>query len=129
MSSNQRVNERASAVDVTEGQNRLAWSIAETSRQLSVCERTVRRMLESKELSYVRIRGAFQRPIKTIEELLDEPILNRDNYSCAGPDVQETGTRHISANKVHTGGHRSSMQTAREGDALLEPPSARKGRP
>ena len=129
MSSSQRVNERVSAVDMTEGQNRLAWSIAETARQLSVHERTVRRMLESKELPYVRTWGAFRIPIKFIENLLGEPTSNKENYSCAGPGMQETGTRHISANKVHTGGHRSSMQTAREVDALLEPPSARKGRP
>ena len=107
----------------------LAWDIRTTAQKLSVHERTVRRMLDSHELPCIRIRGAIRIPVKAVEQLLEPPLLPRDNYPRAGSAVQGASTCPISAKKVRTGGHRLSMQAERELDALLEPPTVGKRKP
>ena len=47
----------------------ILWDIKTTARKLSICMKTVRRMLESEELPFVKVRGSVRIPVKAVEEL------------------------------------------------------------
>ena len=47
----------------------ILWDVKTTARKLSICTKTVRRMLESEELPFVKVRGSVRIPVKAVEEL------------------------------------------------------------
>ena len=105
----------------------LLWNVSEAARQLAVCPRTVSRLIATGAFPMVRIG---RRKYVSKQAVLDwVESQTRYNSRCAGSAVQGASTCHISARKVRSGGHLSQMQTERELDALLEPPTARKRKP
>ncbi|HIO18240.1 MAG TPA: DNA-binding protein [Gammaproteobacteria bacterium] len=107
--------------------DQLLWSVSETARQLDVCQKTVHRLIDKGAFPVVRYG---RRIYLSRESILDwVKSQTRYNLGCVGSAVQGASTCHISAKTVRTGGHLSQMQTERELDALLEPPTARKRRP
>ena len=119
-------NEEGDAKLQGENETRL-WTVREVADHFNVSEETIRRLYKSGGLPHIRIGRCIRVPKQAVLDWVQGQTLY--NLECAGSDVQEKSTCHISANKVRTGGHRSPMQTAKELDALLEPPSARKRKP
>ncbi|MBU56358.1 MAG: hypothetical protein CL392_07495 [Acidiferrobacteraceae bacterium] len=103
---------------------KLLWTLEETASQLSVHPRTVARLIEKGKLPVVRIGRAVRIEKQSVCHFIDQQ--RRYNEPCAGSAVQGESTCPISAKPVCTGGRHSSTQTARELDALLEPPTAKK---
>ena len=106
---------------------KLLWTIDETASQLSVHPRTVARLIEKGKLPVVRIGRAVRIEKKSVCQFIDQE--RRYNERCAGSAVQGESTCPISAKTVCSGGRRSPTQTARELDALLEPPTTKKQKP
>ena len=103
---------------------KLLWTIEETALQLSVHPKTISRLIENGKLPVVRIGRAVRIEKKSVCHFIDQQ--RRYNKPCAGSAVQGESTCPISAKTVCSDGRRSSTQTARELDALLEPPTAKK---
>ena len=104
----------------------LVWDKRTVAQKLSVSERTVTRLVDRGELAFVHIGRSIRIPVDSVHKLLDSPALKGDNHSRVGSAVQEKSICHISAKTVRIGGQRSPTQAAKELDALLEPPTARK---
>ena len=100
------------------------WTVGEAAEYLNVCEGTIRRDINIGELPYLRIRECIRLPKQAVLGWVKDQT--RYNARCAGSVVQEKSTCHINAKTVRTGGRRSPTQAAKELDALLEPPTARK---
>ena len=105
----------------------ILWTVGEAAKYLNVCEGTIRRDINSGELPHLRIRGCIRVPKQAVSDWVESQT--RYNSMCVGSAVQGASTCHISAKTVRTGGHLTQMQTERELDALLEPPTARKRKP
>ena len=105
----------------------LLWNVSEAARQLAVCPRTVSRLIATGAFPMVRI--GRQKYVSKQAVLDWVEAQTRYNSRCAGSAVQGASTCHKNARKVRSGGHLSQMQTERELDALLEPPTARKRKP
>ena len=104
----------------------LLWDKRTVAKKLSVSERTVTRLVDRGELTSVHIGRSIRISVDSVHELLDSPALKGDNHSRVGSAVQEKSICHINAKTVGSGGRHSPTQAAKELDALLEPPTARK---
>jgi len=104
--------------------DQLVWDVKTTAGKLGVSTAHVYDLIGRGKLPSIRLGRIIRVPVKAITELLDEPIPESDNYSCAGPAVQEKSTCHISASerevRASSGGYRSPMQTVNELESLLE---------
>ena len=105
----------------------LLWTISDAAKHLAVHTRTVSRLIDKGTLPSVRVGRCLRIPKRFVLEWIEEQT--RYNSSCAGSVVQGASTCHISAGKVRSGGRLTQMQTERELDALLKPPTARKRKP
>jgi len=105
----------------------LLLTVKAAADRLSVCTRTIERMVDAGELPKVKVRGASRIPVQALCSWVDRHTQLQDNGACAGPDVQ-TGdsTCHTSVMTVTSGGLVSPHQTARELGDLLERKSVRK---
>ena len=90
-------------------------------------EAPVSRLVAENILPSVKFGRAIRVPKQAVLDWIEGQT--RYNWGCVGSAVQGASTCHISARKVRSGGHLSQMQTERELDALLEPPTARKRTP
>ena len=105
----------------------LLWATSEVARQLQVSTKTISRLIAQGQLPFIHIGSSIRIQKTDVFEYLERQ--KRYNLGRVGSAVQEKSTCHINAKKVRIGGHRSLMQTAKELDVLLEPPSARKRKP
>ena len=107
----------------------LVWDKRTVAKKLSVSERTVTRLVDRGKLACVHIGRSIRIPVDSVHKLLDSPALKGDNHSRVGSAVPEKSICHINAKTVRIGGQRSPTQAAKELDALLELPTARKRKP
>ena len=106
---------------------KILWTKKEVAQKFQVSTKTISRLIAQGQLPFIQIGSSIRIQKTDVFAFLERQ--KQYNLGCAGPAVQEKSTCHISANKVRFGGHRSPMQTAKELDALLEPPSARQRKP
>lgn len=108
----------------------LLWDLKEAARQLGgVSTRTIRRLIERRELPAVRVLGRVCVPAAAVREWIDRKMQPAHNQECAGPGVRkEVKACHTVAKIVPFGGSASSTQAAKELDALLEQRTARRPR-
>ena len=106
---------------------RIFWTKKEVADHLHVSTKTISRLIAQGELPFIQIGRSIRIQKTDVFAFLERQ--KQYNLGCVGSAVQEKSTCHINAKKARIGGHRSSMQTAKELDALLEPPSARKRKP
>lgn len=107
----------------------LLWSLEETARQLGgISTRTVRRMIESGELSAVKIRRSLKIIPDSVKSCIDNNTTFSDTDSCMSGGRQPKGKRKWHTNeKTHrTGGSLSEIRAEKEFNALLEQRTARK---
>ncbi len=105
----------------------LLWSRSDAAVQLGISDRKVDELIKEGTLPSMSIGRRVLVPRPAVLDWVEAQP--RYNSRCAGSAVQGASTCHISAKKVRSGGHLSQMRTARELDALLEPPIARKQKP
>ena len=98
------------------------------AKMLSVSERTVSRLVEDGSIESFRIGRLIRIPMSSVSSFMESSLSAGDNQSCVGSAVQEKSICPINAKTVRSGGCLSQIQAAKELDALLEPPIARKRR-
>ncbi len=105
----------------------LLLTVKQAAHQLSVCPRTVTRMLEKGELPKVKVRGAVRIPAKALAQWVEQSTRLPDNGHRAGPVVRKgESTCHLSVKTASSGGQLLSHRAAKELDDLLERKTARK---
>jgi len=106
----------------------LLWDLEEAARQLGgVSTRTIRRLIERRELPAVRVLGRVCVPAAAVREWIDRKMQPAHNQECAGPGVRKEVTAcHTVAKIVPFGGSASLTQAAKELDVLLARRIARK---
>jgi len=108
----------------------LLWDLAETARQLGVCQRTVRRMLDRGVLPRLKMGRTVRIPRQAVERYVQEHLEMRHNQPGVEPAVRGgPSTCHIDAKTGPSGGRVSPTRAAKEVDALLERRTGRKRRP
>lgn len=119
----------------------LLWSLDEAARQLGgVSTRTVRRLIDRRQLAVVRIGRTVRVEVASVRAYVERSMRPAHNLTCAGPNVpykgegtcrsaNRGGIRTASTNvpTLRTTGRRTSTQAARELDALLVSESQLKG--
>ena len=105
-------------------QEELLWTQKEVGKALGLSTKTVSRHIARGELPTVKIGRSIKVPKASV--LVWIQAQTRYNYGCVGSAVQEKSICHINAKTVGSGGRHSPTQAAKELDALLEPPTARK---
>ena len=117
----------------------LLWDLEETARQLGgVSTRTVRRLVQQREIAGVRVRSRVMVSPESVRAYLAQQITGSDNPARAGRDVRERSTCRKSARHGTwtvstgertrpTGGRPTWTRAARELDALLASGSQSRG--
>ncbi|MBK1722799.1 hypothetical protein CKO23_11145 [Thiocystis violacea] len=114
----------------------LLLTLDHAAKRLSVSPRTVRRLIDARELLPVRIGRSLRVTADSVQAYVDRYIPVGNNSGCVGPDVQEASTCRENASRTRmastvvpirrSGGRPTSTQAESALDALLERPSGRK---
>lgn len=106
----------------------LLWSLNETAKQLGgVSVRTVRRMVEQRELSSCPVRGRVLVVPESVHAFVASKTQQAHNPECVGSVAWKGNDPCYENAKAHrTGGQITPMQAAKELDALLEQKTKRK---
>src|SRR5271169_5662153 len=108
----------------------LLWTLSETALQLGgVSIRHVRRMLERREISYVRVGRLVKVVPESVHEYVASRMVPAHNHARVGPLALKGDDQCYTNAKTHrTGGQATPTQPAKELDVLLIQLTKRKQR-